>query len=51
MHQHNTVVSHQKWYDSAHASLCVLGAYLRQIGFFEPLLQRLKEVDLAQIAS
>ncbi len=40
MHEHNTVVSHQKWYDSAHASLCVLGTYLRQIGFFEPLERR-----------
>ncbi len=40
MHQHNTVVSQQKWYDSAHASLCVLGTYLRQIGFFEPLERR-----------
>jgi hypothetical protein len=40
MHQHNTLVSRQKWYDSAHASLCVLGVYLRQIGFFEPLEQR-----------
>jgi hypothetical protein len=37
MHQHNTGVSPQKWYDSGHASLCVLGKYLRQIGFFEPV--------------
>jgi hypothetical protein len=37
MHQNNTVVSQQKWYDSAHASLCILGSYLRQIGFFEPM--------------
>jgi hypothetical protein len=27
----------RKWYDSAHASLCGLGAYLRRIGFFAPL--------------
>ncbi len=40
MHQHNTLSSQPKWYDSAHASLCVLGAYLRQIGFFEPLEKR-----------
>jgi hypothetical protein len=32
MHQQNTVVSQPKWYDSGHASLCVLGTYLRQIG-------------------
>src|SRR5579872_3598836 len=40
MQQHNTLISQQKWYDSAHASLCVLGKYLRQIGFFEPLERR-----------
>ncbi len=26
----------RKWCDSAHASLCLLGWYLRQIGFFRP---------------
>jgi Transposase DDE domain len=40
MHQHNTRVSQQKWYDSAHASLCLLGTYLREIGFFEPVERR-----------
>lgn len=40
MPQHNTMVSQPKWYDSAHASLGVLGKYLRQIGFFEPLEKR-----------
>ncbi len=40
MQQHNTVASQPKWYDSGHASLCVLGTYLRQIGFFEPLERR-----------
>lgn len=40
MHQNNTLVSQQKWYDSAHASLCILGRYLRQIGFFEPVERR-----------
>jgi len=28
------------WHDSAHASLCALGVYLRRIGFFRPLEQR-----------
>jgi hypothetical protein len=27
----------RKWYDSGHASLCVLGSYLRLIGFFRPI--------------
>ncbi len=27
----------RKWYDSAYASLCGLGAYLRRTGFFAPL--------------
>ena len=27
----------RKWYDSQHASLCVLGSYLRWIGFLRPL--------------
>src|SRR2546423_6507099 len=40
MHQNNTVGSPQKWYDSAHASLCLLGTYLREIGFFEPVERR-----------
>ncbi len=40
MSQHTTVGSQPKWYDSGHASLCVLGKYLRQIGFFEPLERR-----------
>ena len=29
------------WFDSSHASLCALGAYLRQIAFFGPLEARL----------
>ena len=40
MSEHNTSGSPQKWYDSGHASLCLLGRYLRQIGFFEPLEKR-----------
>ncbi len=27
----------RKWFDSSHASLCVLGGFLRTIGFFRPL--------------
>ncbi len=30
------------WYDSGHASLCLLGSYLRQIGFFQPLEERVQ---------
>jgi len=37
---HNTPIAHQKWYESAHASLCLLGTYLRQIDFFEPIERR-----------
>ncbi len=40
MSEHNTLVSQPKWYDSAHASLCALGVYLRRLGFFEPLEKR-----------
>jgi hypothetical protein len=40
MSEHNTSATPQKWYDSGHASLCLLGKYLRQIGFFEPLERR-----------
>jgi hypothetical protein len=32
----------RKWFDSAHASLCLLGAHLRRTGFFEPLEQEVK---------
>jgi hypothetical protein len=32
----------RKWYDSGHASLCLLGTYLRQISFFKPLEQQVK---------
>jgi hypothetical protein len=37
MPQDNTVAPARVWYDSAHASLCLLGAYLRRTGFFAPL--------------
>lgn len=30
-------VRQRKWFDSGHASLCLLGGYLRRIGFFRPL--------------
>lgn len=42
MHQDNTTVGQRKWYDSGHASLCLLGSYLRSIDFFVPLEQRVK---------
>lgn len=42
MQQHNTTAPQRKWYDRAHGSLCILGRYLRQMGFFEPLEQRVQ---------
>ena len=30
------------WYDSGHASLCVLGVHLRRMGFFKPLEAHVK---------
>ncbi len=33
----DTTASERKWYDSPHASLCLLGAHLRRTGFFAPL--------------
>jgi hypothetical protein len=43
MGQHSSPRPHQrKWFDSGHASLCLLGAYLRRTGFFEPLEQEVK---------
>ncbi len=32
----------RKWHDSAHASLCALGAYLQQIAFFHPLEEQVQ---------
>ncbi len=32
----------RKWFDSAHASLCLLGGYLRRTGFFRPLEEQVK---------
>ena len=37
MVQDNTTRPVRVWYDSAHASLCLLGTYLRRTGFFVPL--------------
>lgn len=37
MEQGNRVARERKWYDSSHASLCVLGTYLRQRGFLARL--------------
>ncbi len=41
MCQDNTNAQRRIWHDSAHASLCALGAYLCRMGFFRPLEQRL----------
>ena len=35
----NTNAQHRIWHESAHASLCALGAYLRRRDFFRPLEQ------------
>ena len=32
----------RKWFDTAHASLCLLGSYLRLVGFFQPLEEKVK---------
>src|SRR5712692_4034570 len=32
----------RKWFDSGHASLCLLGAYLRRTGFFQTLADGIK---------
>ena len=37
MSEDNTATTQRKWHESAHASLCLLGTYLCQIGFFKPL--------------
>jgi hypothetical protein len=42
MSENNTSPASRKWYDSAHASLCVLGKHLHHIGFFAPLEKRVK---------
>src|SRR5512135_1943118 len=42
MFQNNTNAQHRIWHDSAHASLCALGAYLRRTGFFAGLEQHVQ---------
>ena len=41
MSQHTPSSLERTWWESSHASLCALGAYLRQIDFFAPLEARL----------
>src|ERR671928_292651 len=41
MSQHTPSSPERIWFESSHASLCALGAYLRQIDFFGPLEARL----------
>jgi len=42
MPQDTTTKHVRVWYASAHASLCVLGSYLRRTGFFTPLETRMQ---------
>ena len=42
MSQDNTITSVRVWHDSAHASLCVLGSYVRRTDFFAPLERQLQ---------
>ena len=42
MPQDNTATATRVWYTSAHASLCVLGSYVRRIGFFTPLEEQVQ---------
>lgn len=37
MQHHNTSATARTWYDSGHASLCLLGVHLRRMNFFKPL--------------
>jgi len=37
MQHHNTSTTARTWYDSGHASLCLLGVHLRRMNFFKPL--------------
>src|SRR5690348_10614037 len=41
MVQANTKTSERVWQESSHASLCLLGSYLHNQGFFQPLEARL----------
>lgn len=42
MSQDNTTTPGRVWYASAHASLCLLGSYVRRIGFFTPLEEQVQ---------
>jgi type IV secretory pathway protease TraF len=42
MSEDNTATTQRKWHDSGHASLCLLGLHLCQIGFFQPLEEHVK---------
>ena len=43
MGQHSSPRSRRrKWFDSAHASLCLVGAHLRRTGFFRPLEEQVR---------
>ena len=42
MKQHSRRARERKWFDSGHASLCLLGGYLRLIGFFRPLEEQVR---------
>jgi hypothetical protein len=42
MDQCSGAARERKWHDSGHASLCLLGWHLRQIGFFRPLEEGLR---------
>jgi hypothetical protein len=42
MHHHNTSTPPRSWYESGHASLCLLGVHLRRMGVFKPLETHVK---------
>lgn len=43
MVQDNTKTSERVWHESSHASLCLLGSYLHDQGFFQPLETRVHQ--------
>jgi hypothetical protein len=42
MKQHSRRARERKWFDSGHASLCLLGSYLRRTGFFQTLEEQVQ---------
>ena len=42
MQHHNTFPTQRTWYESGHASLCLLGVHLRRMGLFKPLEAHVK---------